>query len=69
MPTFSSSGVAAPGASGSWWCGGQPNFLSSSNTPRIQACGSVDRSGSGICMNDRWCWEALPFICKKSMFY
>ncbi len=67
MPPFSAIGVQAPGANASWWCSGQPNFLYSSNTPNIQACGSLDLNpgGGGVCMNDRWCWETLPFVCKK----
>jgi len=53
MPAFSSTGVAAPGANGSWWCSGQPNFLYSNNVHHIQSCGSLDRGGPDVCMNDR----------------
>jgi hypothetical protein len=69
MPTFTANGVQAPGATASWWCPGQPNFLYSSNVPHIQACGTLDHGGSGVCMNDRWCWETLPFVCKKSLYF
>lgn len=66
MPAFSN-GYATPDATQKWWCSGQPNFLVSNNVPKIQACGTVDLSRTGgVCMNDRWCWETLPFICKKS---
>ncbi len=68
MPSFSANGVQAPGATGSWWCSDQPNFLYSNNIPHIQACGTVDLEGTGVCMNDRWCWETLSFVCKK-VFY
>jgi hypothetical protein len=69
MPSFSSGGLQAPGANGSWWCPNQPNFLYSSNVPHIQACGTLDHGGTGVCMNDRWCWETLPFVCKKSILF
>ncbi len=68
MPEFSALGLQAPGATASWWCPGQPNFLYSNNIPHIQACGTVDLGGSGVFMNDRSCWETLPFVCKKSCF-
>ncbi len=53
MPSFSANGVQAPGATGSWWCSDQPNFLYSNNIPHIQACGTVDLEGTGVCMDDR----------------
>ncbi len=68
MPEFSALGLQSPDATASWWCPGQSNFLYSNNIPYIQACGTVDLGGSGVCMNDRWCWETLPFVCKKSCF-
>ncbi len=48
--TYREFGLQAPSTTASWWYPGQPNFLYSNHIPHIQACGTVDLGGRGVCM-------------------